>query len=269
MLDVHPAHHAASTWKEFFIHIATIVLGLLIAVSLEQLVEYFHHRREVADTREALRRERLANIETFRIQTDENRLTVAKLQANIELLRCLQTHPGTATAKCPGRLRWGAFNVPFSNTAWTTAQQSSVLQYMPPHEVELDAALYQLQAGINSSILSKGSIYTGILAVLYRDPEPAHLTPAELDKAIDLSTQYLFCYRQIMNYRYNLATTFPDFAPGPTPAEMNDLFRIVPPLPEDAKTSAELRRRFDAIRLREDSGASEAAGAESSVSAPQ
>ena len=29
MLDVHPAHHAANSWKEFFIHIATIVLGLL------------------------------------------------------------------------------------------------------------------------------------------------------------------------------------------------------------------------------------------------
>jgi hypothetical protein len=27
MLDVHPAHHAASSWKEFFVHIATIVLG--------------------------------------------------------------------------------------------------------------------------------------------------------------------------------------------------------------------------------------------------
>jgi hypothetical protein len=44
MLDVHPAHHAASSWKEFFIHIATIVLGLLIAVGLEQIGEYFHHR---------------------------------------------------------------------------------------------------------------------------------------------------------------------------------------------------------------------------------
>jgi hypothetical protein len=34
MLDVHPAPHAAHTLKEFFIHIATIVLGLLIAVGL-------------------------------------------------------------------------------------------------------------------------------------------------------------------------------------------------------------------------------------------
>jgi hypothetical protein len=38
MLDIHDAHHAASTWRDFFIHIATIVLGLLIAISFEQLV---------------------------------------------------------------------------------------------------------------------------------------------------------------------------------------------------------------------------------------
>jgi hypothetical protein len=55
MLDVHPAHHAASTWREFFIHISTIVLGLLIAVGLEQTVEYIHHRRELRTAREELR----------------------------------------------------------------------------------------------------------------------------------------------------------------------------------------------------------------------
>ena len=32
MLDVHPPHEAAHTWKDFFIHIATICVGLLIAV---------------------------------------------------------------------------------------------------------------------------------------------------------------------------------------------------------------------------------------------
>ena len=48
MLNVHPAQHAASSWKEFFIHIATIVVGLLIAVSLEQTAELIHHRHELA-----------------------------------------------------------------------------------------------------------------------------------------------------------------------------------------------------------------------------
>jgi inner membrane protein involved in colicin E2 resistance len=31
MLDVHPPHEAAHTWKDFLIHIATIVYGLLIS----------------------------------------------------------------------------------------------------------------------------------------------------------------------------------------------------------------------------------------------
>src|SRR5580693_4165763 len=61
MLDVHPAHHAASTWREFFIHIATIVIGLLIAVGLEQTVEYFHHRQQVAEIRRSLAEERRIN----------------------------------------------------------------------------------------------------------------------------------------------------------------------------------------------------------------
>ena len=50
MLDVHPPHASVHSWKDFFIHIATIVIGLLIAVGLEQTVEFFHHR----DQREQL-----------------------------------------------------------------------------------------------------------------------------------------------------------------------------------------------------------------------
>src|ERR1700679_3449926 len=44
MLEVHAPHEAPHTWKSFFIHIATIVIGLFIAVGLEQTVEFFHHR---------------------------------------------------------------------------------------------------------------------------------------------------------------------------------------------------------------------------------
>jgi hypothetical protein len=44
MLDVHAPHETIHTWKSFLIHIATIVIGLFIAVGLEQTVEFFHHR---------------------------------------------------------------------------------------------------------------------------------------------------------------------------------------------------------------------------------
>ena len=51
MLDVHPPHSPTHTWKDFFLHLATIVIGLLIAVGLEQTVELFHHRIEIGSTR--------------------------------------------------------------------------------------------------------------------------------------------------------------------------------------------------------------------------
>jgi hypothetical protein len=44
ILEVHAPHEALHTWKGFFIHMATIVIGLLIAVGIEQTIEYFHHR---------------------------------------------------------------------------------------------------------------------------------------------------------------------------------------------------------------------------------
>jgi|ERR1700683_2088452 len=46
MLDVHPPHEALHTWKAFLIQIVAIVIGLLIAVGLEQTVEFFHHRHQ-------------------------------------------------------------------------------------------------------------------------------------------------------------------------------------------------------------------------------
>ena len=57
MLDVHAPHEVLHTWKGFFIHIATIVVGLFIAVALEQSVEAFNRHQEVRALREDLRQE--------------------------------------------------------------------------------------------------------------------------------------------------------------------------------------------------------------------
>jgi hypothetical protein len=57
MLDVHAPHAEVSTWKGFLIHIATICIGLLIAVALEQSVEALHRHREASILREELRAE--------------------------------------------------------------------------------------------------------------------------------------------------------------------------------------------------------------------
>jgi hypothetical protein len=87
MLDVHPAHHAASSWRDFFIHIATIVIGLLIAVGLEQTVEYFHHEHQLHDVRQGI----LADARLYLHDVDElrlvNRQRIEDLNTRIEQLR--------------------------------------------------------------------------------------------------------------------------------------------------------------------------------------
>jgi hypothetical protein len=61
MLDVHAPHETIHSWKSFSIHIAAIVVGLLIAVALEQMVEFPHHRHQSEQLTAALLRDGEAN----------------------------------------------------------------------------------------------------------------------------------------------------------------------------------------------------------------
>ena len=151
MLDVHPAHHAASTWKEFFIHIATIVLGLLIAVSLEQLVEHLHHLRQVAETREILRKEREENRLRMAYTTAGFRLQVAQLQNNLLVLQYAKQHPGAPLEKLPGVMAWSYHNRSAARSGWLAAQQTGVTALMPREEVARNESLYALLAGVDTA----------------------------------------------------------------------------------------------------------------------
>jgi hypothetical protein len=55
VLDVHAPHESVHSWRSFFIHIATIVIGLFIAVAIEQTVESIHHRSESKNLQEQMR----------------------------------------------------------------------------------------------------------------------------------------------------------------------------------------------------------------------
>jgi hypothetical protein len=109
MLDGHPAHHAASTWKDFFIHIATIVIGLLIAVGIEQAVEHFHQREQVKQAREALDLERRKNIIISQEVAVMLRSQQAAYAGNLAALQFLRVHPGTPLDPLPAPIVGSSF----------------------------------------------------------------------------------------------------------------------------------------------------------------
>jgi hypothetical protein len=84
VLDVHAPHEAVHTWRDFFIHIATIAIGL------EQTVEFFHHRHQVAETRAALESERRENIRRFHHNVEQHIMTMAYLHNNLRIVDYLR-----------------------------------------------------------------------------------------------------------------------------------------------------------------------------------
>jgi hypothetical protein len=135
MLDVHPPHEAAHTWKDFFIHIATIVIGLIIAVGLEQTVEYFHHRHQIHIARERIREEAALNQRILR--ADERGLE--QIEANLDHALVLvrsRNHQGPVTVETPDF----TFDLQgFYDAAYSNARESGVLSLMPYDE----SAMYE------------------------------------------------------------------------------------------------------------------------------
>ena len=221
MLDVHPAHHAASTWRDFFVHIATIVLGLCIAVGLEQTVEYIHHRRQVGDAREALRVEREENRKAFAVNYTSFRLQTAALQNNLRVFTFLQQHPATPEEKLPGVPSWNTGYGIQAESAWKNAQQNNVIALMPQGEAELDAQLYTLVeetgtlAGNSAAATTRASRY-GLV-----DPNPSHLSPAQVAEEIDLIRDALESNYVWGLFMSNFHISFPDFTPAPTRDELH------------------------------------------------
>ncbi len=93
MLDVHAPHEAVHGWRDFFTHIATITIGLLIALALEAAIEALHHRHIVREARENIRMEIRENEAAAKqnigyVQTDAD-----SMKDNIGLARELRANP--------------------------------------------------------------------------------------------------------------------------------------------------------------------------------
>jgi hypothetical protein len=215
MLDVHPAHHAASSWREFFVHIATIVIGLLIAVGIEQTVEYIHHRREVADTREALRKERNANAARFTVETLENNRVIQIFQEDLAVFAYLRGHPGAPADTWPGQLGGQVITVGYADSAWKTAQQSNVVAFMPSAEIQQTDRMYRYQQILDDLEVAKFDAMNELRKTFAAEQDPSHLTPVQLDTAIDRTVNLLIICAKIANRQTAFSAAFPEFPAAP------------------------------------------------------
>jgi hypothetical protein len=223
MLDVHPVHATVSGWRDFFIHIVIVAIGLGLAISLQQVVEYLHHRHQIAETRRALQQERAENRHTLASQTRAWRLTVAELQNNLLVFEYLREHPGSPQEKLPGVLVWRVSELSFSRAVWDAARESGVIALMPREEIERYSALYE------TLDREWGMAYQAVTALIeaerydLTDADPSHLAAAQIATEIDLIQVALGKQWLQGSQMNNLVEEFPDFPATVTRAELGQL----------------------------------------------
>jgi hypothetical protein len=120
-MEVEVPEHPIMTWKQFFIHMGTIVLGLLIAISLEQTVEWLHHRHQRHQLIEDMQDEaeenikvidedtRLLNQELVALRSVADRLNsapVAKSAISIDLSKDFGPQSQVENMTSPSRGTW-------------------------------------------------------------------------------------------------------------------------------------------------------------------
>jgi hypothetical protein len=158
MLEVHAPHESIHTWKSFFVHIATIVIGLLIAVGLEQAVETIHWHKQVRTARDVLRQELLeANrFYEFRVAVNEcvaqrlaqlnNIVESAAEHANLEPVGDLSLHIGHL----------------LTDDAWQSERAAQTLVHFSAAERESYGTIYGQQIDIRNWLIQELSVWAAI-----------------------------------------------------------------------------------------------------------
>jgi hypothetical protein len=230
LLDVHPIHAPVRAWRDFFIHIATIVVGLCIAVGIQQTVEFFHDRYQRAEMRQALRIEREDNYKTLAANTAAWRWGTAELENNLLVFQHLQQHPGTPQEKLPGVLLWATSNYDFSSAAWGAVQQSGSITLLPREEIEGNSSLYSILKRVNDIQFEAARAIEEAERYDLSDADPSHLSPAQIETEIQLTQAALTMVYLRGALLRNLQAAFPDFPATLTAKELKQM-RHAPPQP--------------------------------------
>jgi hypothetical protein len=228
MLDVHAPHQALHSWKDFLVHIAAIAIGLLIAVGLEQTVEYFHHRHQVAEIRRSLAEERRSNEIIFTSAANEFRRYAPVLAGSLQTLTYLRNHPGVPPSQWPGRFSFYILNIHFQDSAWKTALQSAALQYVPRAEVQAYSDVYARLTELSEESAAELNAVIRAKTFMLQVSDPATMDAPQSMQAYDLMSDIVTRLYLMGIGERNVARAYDDFRDAPTDRE---LYALVPPAP--------------------------------------
>jgi PPE-repeat protein len=172
-------------WKDFFVHLLTITVGLLIAVGIEGCVELHREHKLVREARETMREEIQHNSDQMKEalgKLDQQTVTIKK---NIATLTRILENPKDKEA------RNASINADFTvvglrETAWKTAQTTGALSFMPYAESQRYSNVYGSQQDFlvqQNKILEDEAQFLGVMAKT--NFGPGNITPEQASLALE------------------------------------------------------------------------------------
>ena len=142
MLDVHPPTEPVHSWRDFLIHLATITIGLLIALSLEGCVEWRHHRSLAHEAQASLQIEIEANARELQRAIKDIHEEQQVLTEDVAILKKIIDNPKVPNQGTPHIL----FKLPsFDDVSWETATATGALSYIPYEQAHVYSDIYKQQ----------------------------------------------------------------------------------------------------------------------------
>jgi hypothetical protein len=145
-MELHPME-GVHNWKQFFVHMAIVVIGVCIAIGLEQSVEWVHHRNQRSELQADLQDEARKNekviardlevqkLEPWFERAMEGAATTTPQQGKIRLTMppspCMPGSVGSAVVR---------YFAP-SEAVWTTAKESGLTGLLPVEQGRMYARL--------------------------------------------------------------------------------------------------------------------------------
>src|SRR5947209_391034 len=140
-MEIH-APKAPHSFKEFLRELITITAGILVALSLEGVIEWNHHRHLVRESRENIHTEISENRRELEEAKGKQTTTEQQLARFYSTLVDLERKRGQVPS---GRLELNISLADLHRTSWNTAANTSAIAYMPYSEVKAYTEVYDLQ----------------------------------------------------------------------------------------------------------------------------
>jgi hypothetical protein len=180
-MDIHPPTGPVESLKDFFTHLLIVTAGILIALSLEGLLEWRHHRELADEARTNIMSEIRANEKDLQVFLN----VVPEIRKNqMAFLEAVQGVLGRGKSGAP--VPPLSFRLAeLSNTSWTTSQTIGALAFMPYAEVKNFAGVYQLQDEyLRLQVRTEDAVVTA-LSLLAVNTNPGSLSKPELEAERD------------------------------------------------------------------------------------